>query len=56
MTSSNILETDFFQPNYSNLATTELIKEDLAKEIVTTNFDGLAQKSGCPQNKVIELR
>ena len=45
-----------FQPNYSNVAITELVNSGHVKQIVTTNYDGLAQKSGCLQDNVLELR
>ena len=38
-----------FQPNYSNVAVAELLEAGIIQDWVTTNYDGLAQKSGCLQ-------
>ena len=44
------------QPNYSHVALVELVRAGLVRSWVTTNYDGLAQKSGCPQDTVTEIR
>ena len=33
-----------------------MVRAGLVKSWVTTNYDGLAQKSGCPQDVVTEIR
>ena len=43
------------QPNYSNVALAEIVRAGCAQDWVTTNWDGLAQKAGCPQATVIEI-
>ena len=44
------------QPNYSHVALVEMVRSGLVRSWVTTNYDGLAQKSGCPQDTVTEIR
>ena len=43
------------QPNATHLALAALVRCGLVQEWLTTNYDGLAQKAGCPQEKVAEL-
>ena len=43
------------QPNMTHLALAALVRCGLVQEWLTTNYDGLAQKAGCPQEKVAEL-
>ena len=43
------------QPNKTHLALAALVRCGLVQEWLTTNYDGLAQKAGCPQEKVAEL-
>ena len=44
-----------FQPNFAHVAAAELIRRDIVTDWITTNYDGLAQKAGCPQDQVLEL-
>ena len=43
------------QPNVTHLALVALLRCGLVHEWLTTNYDGLAQKAGCPQEQVAEL-
>ena len=40
------------QPNVTHLALVALLRCGLVHEWLTTNYDGLAQKAGCPQEQV----
>ena len=44
------------KPNYSNMALTALVKAGFVHDWVQTNYDGLPQKSGCPQEFINEIR
>ena len=43
------------QPNRGHRAVAELIRRDKVTSVITQNIDGLHQKSGVPEDRVIEL-
>ena len=43
-------------PNFSNMALTFMLQKGLVHDWITTNYDALPQKYGCPQEKIKEFR
>lgn len=43
------------QPNAGHLAVAKLVRQGKVSSVITQNVDGLHQRSGVPENKVIEL-
>ncbi|MBF0277595.1 MAG: Sir2 family NAD-dependent protein deacetylase [SAR324 cluster bacterium] len=43
------------EPNLGHVAVAKLVKRDQVNKVITQNIDGLHQKSGIPDHKVIEL-
>ncbi len=46
---------DEAKPNLGHLAIAELVKRGKVTSVITQNIDGLHQKSGIPEEKIIEL-
>jgi NAD-dependent deacetylase len=48
-------ELDGAQPNPAHIAVAELYEKGLVEYVITQNIDGLHQKAGMPEDRVIEL-